>query len=154
MRLPRSTCLARTLIGEGEALNLPIATVGALIYDPAGRMLVIRTHKWRNSYGVPGGKIDTDETMEAALIREVREETGLSVRDVQFVLVQDCVQSPEFYKPAHFLLLNFTCHCDGGQVVLNEEAQEFAWVTVGEALALPLNSFTRRLIEAVHGPAT
>ena len=131
-------------------MSLPIVTVGALIHDPAGRFLVIRTHKWRDTYGVPGGKIDDGETMEAALVREIREETGLAVRDAHFVLAQDCVYSPEFYKRAHFVLLNFTCHCDGGAVTLNDEAQSYLWVTPAEARELPLNSFTRVLVDAVY----
>ncbi|MDB5100116.1 MAG: hypothetical protein JWM80_4537 [Cyanobacteria bacterium RYN_339] len=131
-------------------MSLPVVTVGALIIRPDGKFLVIRTHKWRDTYGVPGGKIDRGETMDAALVREVREETALAVHDVRFVVAQDCVDSPEFYKPAHFILLNFTCRCDGGEVHLNEEAQSYLWVDRLEALALPLNSFTRRLVEAVY----
>jgi 8-oxo-dGTP pyrophosphatase MutT (NUDIX family) len=87
--------------------------------------------------------------METALVREIREETGLPVSDVRFVVAQDCVDSPEFYKPAHFVLLNFTCRSPGGAVLLNEEAQEFAWVAPEQALKLPLNKPTRLLIEQV-----
>jgi ADP-ribose pyrophosphatase YjhB (NUDIX family) len=126
----------------------PIVTVGALAVAPDGRFLVVRTHKWRDTWGVPGGKIDRGETMEAALVREFHEETGLAVRDVRFVAVYDAVDSEEFYKPSHMVLLNFVCRCDGGPVTLSDEAQAWRWVTVEEASALPLNSFTRRLVEA------
>jgi ADP-ribose pyrophosphatase YjhB (NUDIX family) len=131
-------------------MNLPVVTVGALIHDPQGRVLLIRTHKWRDSYGVPGGKIDRGETQEAALTREVREETGLAIRDIRFVAAMDAIDSPEFYKPAHFILLNYTCVCDGGPVSLNEEAQSYEWVAPDVARSMNLNSFTRRLLEAVH----
>ena len=48
--------------------------------------------------------------------------TDLDVTDLRFVLVQDCIHSKEFYRDAHFLLLNYTCRCAGQPAVkLNEE---------------------------------
>ncbi|HEY9720526.1 MAG TPA: NUDIX domain-containing protein [Oscillatoriaceae cyanobacterium] len=131
---------------------MPITTVGALIFDPRNHVLLVRTHKWRGLWGVPGGKIEENEAMEAALVREIKEETGLDGWDVRFATVQDCIQSPEFYKPSHMILLNFTCRSPGGAVSLNEEANEFAWASLDEALGMALNTPTRRLIEQVrHG---
>ncbi|MEB3329357.1 MAG: NUDIX domain-containing protein [Candidatus Sericytochromatia bacterium] len=124
--------------------------MGALTLAPDGRFLVVRTHKWRDAWGVPGGKIDWGETMEEALVREFREETGLDVRDLRFVAAYEAVDSEEFYKPAHMILLNFVCRCDGGPVVLSDEAQAWRWVTTEEAATLPLNSFTRRLVAAAR----
>src|SRR5205807_7744864 len=122
----------------------------ALIFDAAGNVLMIRTHKWSNLWGIPGGKTKYGETSLAALVREIREETNLEVEDVKFVLVQDCIHSKEFYRDAHFVLLNYTCRCAGErQVQLNDEAQEFSWVSADEALTMELNQPTRTLIEAV-----
>lgn len=130
-------------------MSLPIVTVGALIFDPEGRILLIRTHKWGDRWGIPGGKIDLGETMVEALVREVREETGLEAHDVRFAIAQDSVNSPEFYKPAHMVLLNFTCRSSGGPVTLNEEAEAYAWVSPEEALTYDLNVPTRQLIAHV-----
>jgi phosphoglycolate phosphatase len=133
----------------GMAL-VPVATVGALIFNARGEALMIRTHKWSNKWGIPGGKIKWGETSEAALRREIREETGLKVTDIEFVLVQDCIHSKEFYRDAHFVLLNFTCRCTGKpRVKLNDEGQEFCWLTLAEAKKLKLNKPTKILIDAV-----
>ena len=130
-----------------EASHPPISTVGALIYNAAGEVLMVRTHKWSNLWGIPGGKIKWGETAVAALRREIEEETGLAVTDIEFVLVQDCIHSKEFYRDAHFVLLNYTCRCEGQPVVkLNDEAREFRWVTGAQALELPLNQPTRKLL--------
>ena len=128
----------------------PTATVGALIFNDRGDVLMIHTHKWSDLWGIPGGKIKGGEPSVDALRREIKEETGLDVTDIEFVLVQDCIHSKEFYRDAHFILLNYTCRCAGEpRVTLNEEAQEFRWVKPTEALALPLNEPTRTLLRAV-----
>jgi len=125
----------------------PVATVGALIINPDDKVLMIRTYKWSNLWGIPGGKIKTNETSYAALVREVKEETNLDVQDVEFVMVHDCIHSREFFKPAHFLLLNYVAHTSSSDVTLNEEADEYRWVTIEEAYDLPLNKPTRTLLD-------
>jgi len=133
-----------------EERHPPVVTVGGLIFDGEGRVLMVRTHKWSNLWGIPGGKIKWGEPSEDALRRELKEETNLEVSDIRFVLIQDCIHSREFYRDAHFVLLNYTCRAHApGQVVLNEEAQEFQWLKPVEAKRLALNRPTQVLIDAV-----
>ena len=133
-----------------EESHPPIATVGGLIYNAAGQVLMVRTHKWSNLWGIPGGKIKWGEPAVEALRREIEEETNLAVADIEFVIMQDCIHSKEFYRDAHFVLLNYTCRCAGEPAVkLNDEAREFRWVAAAEALELPLNQPTRKLLLAV-----
>lgn len=135
---------------SGAASPHPIVTVGALIFDAQGRVLMIRTHKWSNLWGIPGGKVEFGEPCLEALRRELKEETNLDVRDIQFVLVQDCIHSREFYRDAHFVLLNYTCRClEPADVRLNDEAIEFRWLPLAEAAQLRLNEPTRVLLQAV-----
>jgi len=64
--------------------------------------------------------------------------------------VQDCIHSKEFYRDAHFVLLNYTCRCAGqSRVKLNHEARESRWVTLAEAGKMQLNMPTRVLVNAV-----
>jgi phosphoglycolate phosphatase len=133
--------------------KFPITTVGALIFNPAREVLMIRTHKWSDLWGIPGGKIKWGETAEAALHREIREETALEITNIQFVLVQDCIRSKEFYREAHFVLLNYTCDTPGGAVILNNEAEEYKWLAPQAAFELELNTPTRILLEATKNRA-
>ncbi len=127
----------------------PVATVGALILNTKGEMLLIRTHKWSHRWGIPGGKIKRGETCEEALVREIAEETALKLQGIEFVMVQDCIEPVEFQRSAHFLLLNYIARCadDQPQVVLNEEAQAFEWLPLAEALRMDLNIPTRVLLD-------
>ncbi|HEV2327932.1 MAG TPA: NUDIX domain-containing protein [Verrucomicrobiae bacterium] len=144
--------LKKPAIFAGEtAHEFPLATVGALIFNSKKEVLMIRTHKWSNLWGIPGGKIKFGERAEAALRREIMEETGLKISDIQFALVQDCIHSKEFYRDAHFVLLNYTCRCAGKnpKVILNEEGREFRWLKLSETKKLKLNRPTKILVQAV-----
>jgi len=130
-----------------EEEHPPVVTVGGLIFNSLGQVLMVRTHKWSDLWGIPGGKIKWGEPSEAALKREIKEETNLEIEQVEFVMVQDCIHSKEFYRDAHFVLLNYSCRCVGPtDVKLNDEAREFRWVTVGQALEMTINEPTLRLL--------
>jgi phosphoglycolate phosphatase len=137
---------------ETDDVEPPLATVGALIFNACNEALMIRTHKWSGKWGIPGGKIKRGETALAALRREILEETNLRITGVEFVLVQDCISSKEFYRDAHFVLLNYVCRAVGKKlnVILNEEGREFKWLPLAAAKKLKLNKPTKILIEAVE----
>ncbi len=141
----------RGLLGKRTQSGRPVPTVGALIRHDSGRVLMIRTHKWSHKWGIPGGKIRRGETSVAALKREIREETALEIDQIRFALVQDCIDSPEFERPEHFLLLNYIARTTSTEVRLNDEAEEFRWVSPADALSLDLNHPTRfLLVEAME----
>ena len=127
----------------------PIATVGALIHDAKGEVLMMRTHKWSNKWGIPGGKIERGEASEDALRREVKEETALDIEDIRLALVQDSIDSLEFERPEHFILLNYVARATSRDVTLNEEAEQYQWLSPEDALKLDLNQPTRHLLEQV-----
>jgi phosphoglycolate phosphatase-like HAD superfamily hydrolase/ADP-ribose pyrophosphatase YjhB (NUDIX family) len=148
--LERNNLNFKPLVNKLEERQPPLATVGGLIFNGKNEVLMIRTHKWSNLWGIPGGKIKWGETSEAALRREILEETGLKISGIKFVLAQDCIHSKEFYRDAHFVLLNYTCRCQGKpKVVLNDEGREFRWVKLAEAKKMKLNKPTRFLINSV-----
>jgi phosphoglycolate phosphatase len=59
----------RGLMDRRHSVPHPIATVGALIHDGRGRILIVRTHKWHDKWGIPGGKIKRGEPSVLALHR-------------------------------------------------------------------------------------
>jgi predicted acetyltransferase/ADP-ribose pyrophosphatase YjhB (NUDIX family) len=127
--------------------HFPEPTVGALIFDPEGRLFLMRSHKWAGKYVVPGGHVELGETLEAALRREVAEETNLSIHDIRFVGIQEFIHDPAFWQPRHFIFFDYACRTDETTVRLNDEAQEYVWATVDEALRLPIEPYTEVAIQ-------
>lgn len=128
-------------------VNRPIACVGALVESPEGQILIAKTTKWRGLWGVPGGKIEYGETTIQAVVREFKEEVDLDIFDVEFCQLQDSIESPEFHKPIHFLLIDFFAKTRKTEVSPNEEILEWAWVQPHDALSYPLNTVTKTLVE-------
>jgi len=136
----------KNLLDRRRGVSRPVATVGALIHDGTGLVLMVRTHKWGGRWGIPGGKIERGESATAALHREIFEETNLKLMEVLFVIIQDCIDSPEFQRREHFLLLNYVARAATTAVRLNDEAEEFQWISPTEAFTLNLNQPTRFLL--------
>ena len=126
--------------------NFPHPTVGALIFNPEGKMLLVRSHKFHDKYVVPGGHIEVGERMTDALIREAKEETGLDVYDPEFIFFQEFIQDESFWKNMHFIFFDFACKTNSTEVTLNDEAQSYLWVTLDEALSLPIDTYTGNAI--------
>jgi nucleoside triphosphatase len=129
------------------AQAFPEPTVGVLIFNPRGELLLLQSHKWRGKYVVPGGHIELGESAVEAVRRETREETGLEVDDIRFLCWQEFIYDELFWKPGHFIFLDYTCKTDDSQVVLNDEAEAFLWAEPRGALAqLDLDPYTAKAI--------
>jgi nucleoside triphosphatase len=125
----------------------PEPTVGVFIFNLAGELLLLKSHKWPGRYVVPGGHVELGERIEDAVIRETREETGLEIHDLEFILFQEFIYDPSFWKPKHFIFFDFACRSDSTDVQLNDEAEEHVWVGLEEAVNLPLDAYTRNSID-------
>ena len=126
----------------------PEPTVGALIVNREGKILLAKSHKWFDMYTLPGGHIEVGESMTDAVRREVKEEVGLDVEVVETLLVQEAIFAPEFYKKKHFIFIDFYCKSKDQEVKLDQdEIQDYVWVFPGAAYNLKLDSFTRKTLD-------
>jgi nucleoside triphosphatase len=126
----------------------PEPTVGALIVNNEGKILLAKSHKWFDKYTLPGGHIELGETMEEAVKREVKEEVGLDVEVVEFLTMQEAIYAKEFYKKKHFIFFDFLCRVVDQQVKPDhDEIQDYIWVYPGAAFNHNLDSFTLKTLE-------
>ncbi|HLD07378.1 MAG TPA: NUDIX domain-containing protein [Candidatus Nanoarchaeia archaeon] len=71
-----------------QSPTYPEPCVGGLVLNPEQKILLIKSEKWFGKYVLPGGHIELGETMEQALQREMREETGLDVFDMSEIALR------------------------------------------------------------------
>lgn len=125
----------------------PEATVGALVVNGKGEVLIVRSNKWKNKHTVPGGHIELGERAEDAIKREVKEETGLDVEPIKLLLVQQAIYPKDYHKHEHFLFMDYICHAKSSQVKLDgRELQDYLWINPQDALKLELEEYTRNFV--------
>jgi nucleoside triphosphatase len=139
--------MSKGLQHPSRVQSYPEPTVGALIVNTEGKILLAKSHKWFDKYTLPGGHIEIGETMEEALKREVKEEVGLEVDVVEFLTMQEAIFAKEFYRKRHFIFFDFLCRASDQSVKLDkDELQEYIWEYPGQAFNLNLDSFTLKTV--------
>ena len=132
-----------------EFPDRPVVGVGAVIVDRDRVLLARRAHEpLAGEWSVPGGAVEVGETLEVAIAREVREETGLEVEVGPIVDVLDRVRyDSEGRVKYHFVLIDFLCRVSGGTLAAASDADAVAWVTLDEMAALGIAEATVGVIK-------
>ncbi len=126
----------------------PLVGVGALIVDREGRALMIKRkfEPNRGRWSLPGGLLETGETLEEAVRREVREELGVKVKIEELLQVsEEIIRDGKGKTRFHFVLVDYLAKFDGSRakITLNEESESFAWFQPREVEAMDVTENTR-----------
>ena len=127
----------------------PEPTVGALIFNAEDQLLLVKTHKWKGNYTIPGGHVELGERLVEALKREVNEETGLELIHGEFLCHQEFVYDDTFWEKRHFIFFDFVCRVREGSVNLNDEAQEFVWVDLNRVNEYPIDKYVKYALSLI-----
>jgi ADP-ribose pyrophosphatase YjhB (NUDIX family) len=131
----------------------PLVGVGAVILDAGRVLLVRRAHApAQGEWSLPGGAVETGETLVAALQREVLEETGLVVDVGPIVEVLDRIHlDADGRVEYHFVLIDYLCSVIGGHLQPESDASDARWASPGELHVFGLTATTLGVIRKALG---
>ena len=120
----------------------PLLGVGLIVFDEhRERVLLIRrgTPPAEGQWSVPGGLVDTGETLHQACVREAREETGLEVAPQSVVkIVERLIRDEAGGLEYHFVIVDLLARVVGGSLQAGSDARQVSWIPVAEVDRLPV----------------
>lgn len=126
-----------------ESLVMPgsVVAAGAIIeYQKAKgsekEILLVKTHKWGDKYSVIGGKVKRNERLDDALVREIKEESGLNAYVGEDICTFDQIKNSGYYmRGMQHIFVDKVVRVNSQRVKLNEEAEDYIWMPARHALA-------------------
>lgn len=130
----------------------PLVGVGAVIVQ-GGRVLLVQrgTEPAKGRWSIPGGLIEVGEMLHEALVREVREETGLEVEPLELVELLDRIFREGERVRYHYVIADYLCRVTGGTLKAASDADAVRWVERAEwygSNALVVDPVTVQVLEA------
>lgn len=125
----------------------PVVGVGGVVVRD-GRVLLIRRGKppLLGRWAVPGGTVELGESLEQALVREMREETALDVEPSELLTVFDRVERDAEGVLYHFVIVDYLCRWLSGEARAGSDALAVAWAGPEELDAFDLPSKAREVV--------
>ena len=128
--------------------------VGAVIEDNAGRILLVkhipqRGGFWQGKWICPGGKLESGETIEDGIKREVMEETRLAIELVKPLPPLDTIVRSNGKVSLHVVYIDCLAKLAGGELKVGSDVGEAVWARREEIPQLweELHDDTKRLLE-------
>ena len=141
--------MGRTM--QREFPETPLMSVGAVVVE-GGRVLLVRrgSEPLKGEWSLPGGLVELGESLEAALIREVREETGLIVEPLELIELLDRIHREGERVRYHYVIADYLCQVTGGELRAASDADAVRWVERAQwnsHSALKLDPVAVRVVE-------
>ncbi len=131
-----------------EYPETPLVGVGAVILDQGRVVLVKRKFPpLAGDWSIPGGRLKIGETLREGVVREAREETGLTVDPVELLGVYDRLLRDEAGRILyHYVLIDFLCRRLTGELQASGDADDARWFSPEEIEKVSLVTDTAQVI--------
>ena len=108
----------------------PFVAVGVVVFRDDSVLLIKRGKPPKlGQWSIPGGGQDVGETLQETAVREVREETGISVTNLQLVDALDLIdRDEEGHIRHHYTLIDYTARYESGDIKPGDDAVDARWV--------------------------
>jgi ADP-ribose pyrophosphatase YjhB (NUDIX family) len=116
----------------------PVLAVSAAILRD-GQVLIVRRARppAQGLYTLPGGAVEAGETLIEALVREVREETGMIIEPIALAGYREAIVRDDDKRVArHYVIVAFAARWVAGEPVLGDEIAETLWLRPSEITSL------------------
>jgi 8-oxo-dGTP diphosphatase len=125
--------------------SLPIAAALAVVLRGERMLLVRRSHRPdAGRWGFPGGKIEPGETVIAAALRELVEETGVAAEPVEVLTALDVIRRDGAVLH-HYVLIAVLCRWSGGEGAAASDAEELGWFDLAALRGLEKSADVERV---------
>jgi ADP-ribose pyrophosphatase YjhB (NUDIX family) len=124
-----------------------VAVSAAIIRDT--RFLLVRRARPPHLYTLPGGVVETGETLAEAVKRETVEETGLTIEPAGLAGYREAITRDHDQRVLrHFLVMAFAATWQGGEPILNDELIEAHWIRPDELAAFQTTEGLTDIVDA------
>lgn len=126
----------------------PLVGVGGIIFQGENVLLIKRGREPAlGQWSIPGGLVDLGETLQAAVVREVREETHIEAEPLVLVKVLDRIfRDKEGRVVYHYVLVDFLCRPTRGEIIPGSDALDAQYVPIAELPSLHILPATHEVI--------
>ena len=98
-------------------------------------------------WSLPGGAVETGETLDHAVRREVLEETGLEVKPLRvFEIFERIMHDAKGETEYHYVLIDYVCRITGGKLCAGDDVARVAWMRENELADLQITEGTLGVI--------
>jgi len=124
-----------------------------LIFDPDQRLLIVERGRepLKGFWSLPGGVVQTGETLAEGIAREVLEETGLTVEPAEIVeIFERIMRDDEGRAEYHYVLVDYICRVTGGSLAAADDVSDVRWVSKQDLHDIRLTEGTLAVIEKAY----